>query len=229
MPLSEVIAILAAHRGTFSSLYLGMACLTFAGYANSMWVIKLFAVKHAWSATQAGVIVGIIIAFCGALGAVGGGNLADVLRSRGRTDANLRVALLGAAVMAVASVCYPLANSGAWAAAWLAPLVVGFSAPFGVVVAAIQQLVPGPMRAQATALFLFVINLLGMALGPLVVGWLTDRFSPDGQSLHLSLMVALVGGSLGAVLAFTLGLKCYRRTDAILAAVNPARGVTRQP
>ena len=109
--------------------------------------------------------VGIIIAFCGGAGAVGGGRVADVLRSRGRADANLRVALLGAAVMAVASVRYPLANSARGRRRGGA-VVVGFSAPFGVVVAAIQQLVPGPNARQATALFLFVINLLGMALGP---------------------------------------------------------------
>ncbi|MBM3882833.1 MAG: MFS transporter [Verrucomicrobia bacterium] len=218
MTLGEVFTFLWTHRGTFLSLFLGMACLTFAGYANSTWVIKLFAIRHGWSGADAGVVVGLIVALGGAVGAVGGGRLADFWRSRGRADANLRVALLGAVAMTIAGVCYPLAGSGAWAAAWLTPMVIGFSAPFGVVAAAIQQLAPGPMRAQASALFLFVVNLLGMGLGPLATGWLTDWLSPDGKSLHLALATALTAGSLAAVGFFAFGFKPYRKTNESLAA-----------
>src|SRR5262245_22194044 len=45
MSLREVFGFLSAHRGTFLSLFLGMACLTFAGYANSQWMIALFTRK----------------------------------------------------------------------------------------------------------------------------------------------------------------------------------------
>jgi MFS family permease len=222
MPLREVFAFLLAHRRTFLCLFLGMASLTFAGYANSQWIIEIFARQHGWLPARTGVVVGWIIAIAGALGAVGGGRLADTLRSRGHSDANLRAALLGAAVMVLGAVGYPLAGSGAQAAVWLTPLVAGFSAPFGVITAAIQQLAPSPMRAQATALYLFVINLLGLGCGPVAVGWLSDRLSPDGKSLHLSLLVALVSSSVSAVIFFTLGLKPYRRTCATLAAAEAA-------
>lgn len=113
---------------------------------------------------------------------------------------------------------YPLAVSGAWSARWLALLVIGFSAPFGVVAAAIQQLVPGPMRAQAAALFLLVNNLLGLGLEPLATGWLTDWLSPDGRSLHVALAAALTSGSLAAVGWFAMGFRPYRKTHEILAA-----------
>jgi MFS family permease len=220
MPLREVFGFLLAHRQTFLCLFLGMACLTFAGYANSQWIIEIFARKHGWLPARTGVVTGWVIALCGAIGAVGGGRLADGMRSRGRTDANPRAALLGAAVMVVGAVGYPLAGSGAQAAVWLAPLVVGFSAPFGVITAAIQQLAPSAMRAQATALYLFVINLLGLGCGPLAVGWLSDRLSSDGKSLHLSLLVALVSSAASAVILFALGLKPYRRTCEILATMD---------
>lgn len=214
MPLREVFAFLSAHRGTFLSLFLGMACLTFAGYANSMWMVLLFKERHGWPDAQTGLVLGLITGIGGALGAVGGGRVADAWQRRGRSDANLRVALLGATLMALAGACYPLAKSGAWAAAWLVPLVVGFSAPFGVVAAAIQTLAPAPMRAQASALFLFVINLLGLGLGPAVTGRLADFFSNGGldEGLHLALLIALLAGTLGALVIFGLGLKPYRRT-----------------
>jgi MFS family permease len=212
MPLRDVAAFLLAHRGTFLCLFLVMACITFASYANSQWMIELFARRHGWSPARTGVIVGVIVAGCGTVGAVAGGRLADFWRSRGGADAHLRVVLLAACLSLPLSVLYPLAGSGAMAALWLVPAVLLVSMPFGVVAAAIQQLVPTAMRAQASALYLFVINLLGLGLGPLAVGWLSDRISPDGQSLHLSVLVALVAGNLGAVVFAMLGLKPLRRT-----------------
>lgn len=218
IPLRDVFAFLFAHRGIFISLFLGMAFLTFAGYANSTWMIKFFIQRHDWSPQRTGLVLGLITAFGGALGAVGGGRLADSLRSCGHSDANMRVAILGAALMAIASVLYPLAASGAWAAAWLAPLVIGFSAPFGVVAADLQRLVPGRMRAQSSALFLFAINLLGMGLGPPVTGWLIDGLSSGDESkaVQLALLFALSAGSLTAMLIFALGLRSYRRATLVL-------------
>lgn len=214
LPLREVLAFLAAHRGAFSSLFFGGACLTFAGYANTTWVVKFFTQRHGWNPAQTGVTVGLIIAVAGALGAVGGGRLADALRVRGHSDANLRVAFLGAVLMATASFFYPLASSGAGSAAWLFAVIVGVSAPFGVVAAAVQQISPAPMRAQASALFLFVINVLGMGLGPPITGWLIDHLFPgdENRALCYALVIGIATGSILAGLIFALGLRPYRRT-----------------
>ena len=48
----------------------------------------------------------------------------------------------------------------------ITPVVFFCSMPFGVAPAAIQQMMPNTMRSQASALYLFVINLIGMGLGP---------------------------------------------------------------
>jgi MFS family permease len=211
--LRDVFVFLAAHRAIFLSLFLGMASLTFAGYANSAWMIKLFIQRHGWSPERTGLVVGFVTALGGGLGAVGGGRLADALRSRGFIDANMRVAILGAALMATSAIFYPLATSGEWAATGLMLLMIGFSAPFGVVAADIQHLAPSRMRAQTSALFLFVINLLGMGLGPPITGWLIDGLSSGDESkvVHLALMIAILAGSVIALLIFALGLRSYRR------------------
>lgn len=215
MPLREVFAFLVTHRATFLSLFLGMAFFTFAGYANSTWLVQFFLERHGWSPPRTGVVIGTITAVCGALGAVGGGRLADVLRSRGRADAPLMVAFLGGLIGLPVSALYALAGSGTASAIWLVPMVVGFSAQFGVIAAAVQHLAPASMRAQAAALFLFVVNLLGLGLGPLVTGWLTDVLAGAGQggsSLHLALLIALLFGSLAGTVTFAVGLRPYRRS-----------------
>ena len=54
------------------------------------------------------------------------------------------------------------------------PLSFFASAPFGVGAAAVQELVPDRMRAQAAAVYLFVMNLVGLAFGPSAVALATD-------------------------------------------------------
>jgi hypothetical protein len=66
------------------------------------------------------------------------------------------------------------------------------------------------MRAQATAVYLFVINLIGMGLGPTAVAVLTEDVFRDKQLVHYSLTI--VGGVSNAVAGMLLcaGLRPYR-------------------
>ena len=68
------------------------------------------------------------------------------------------------------------------------------------------------MRAQATALYLFVINLVGMGLGPLAVAALTENVFQDVKAVHLSLLVVGAGSFTLAIILLWAGLKPYRRS-----------------
>ena len=49
-------------------------------------------------------------------------------------------------------------------------------------------------------MLLFILNLLGMGLGPLAVGWLSDVYADLGvQSIRYALLSSLVFCALGAV------------------------------
>ena len=63
-----------------------------------------------------------------------------------------------------------------------------------------QGLATPAMRATAGAVLLFVINLIGLAVGPAVTGWLSDSLEPrfGAESLRyalliVSMMLALAG------------------------------------
>ena len=72
----------------------------------------------------------------------------------------------------------------------------------GPVISAFQHLVPPNMRATASAVFLFINNLIGIGLGNLVIGALSDamtaRFGDE------SLRYAILSGTGFYVLAATL-------------------------
>lgn len=212
VPLRDVWAYLRDNRRTFACLNLGIACLTFSAYGASSWVPTFFVRRYSWTPGQAGVVFGVIVGVAGTLGVMAGGALADWLRRRRYDDAEVRVAWLAAAGWLPFGVLYPLMPSGFLAAIVLAPTVFFMSAPFGVAPAAIQRMMPNAMRGQATALYLFVINLIGLGLGPTAVALVTDRVFRAPGAVHLSLLlVGLAANFVGMVLLW-FALRPYRQS-----------------
>jgi MFS family permease len=200
------------NRATFLYLNLGIALLTLEAYGGSYWIPSLFIRRHGWAQSYTGLVFGSIVAVGGALGIVTGGRLADRLRLRGQVDANVRIALLGAVAWLPFGLLFPIVPSAPWAATLLAPAVFFMSMPFGVAPAAIQQMMPNTMRAQATAIYLFVINLIGMGLGPTLVAALTEDVFRDKTAVGSSLLIVGVAAHLGGAGLLGLGLGPYRRS-----------------
>ena len=76
---------------------------------------------------------------------------------------------------------------------------------------AVQHLVPRPMRATASASFLFINNLVGLGVGPLLIGGLSDALKATygGDSLRYA-AVACTGFYLLAALLMLLSVRHLR-------------------
>ena len=90
--------------------------------------------------------------------------------------------------------------------------------PFGVAAAAIQEMMPNEMRGQASAIYLFVVNLIGLGLGPTAVAVMTDYVFRDDNMVNYSLLVVASVAHIGAALLLWLGLKPYLASLARLTA-----------
>jgi len=128
--------------------------------------------------------------------------------------APLRVGVIGAAGMLVSASAYPLMPSATLAVDWLA--VVNFFAafPWGAASAATAEIVPASLRAQGTALFLVVTNLISYTLGPISVALITDHVFHDKTALPYSLAIVNVVGMSAAIAFFVFGLPAFRATLA---------------
>ncbi|HVK99574.1 MAG TPA: hypothetical protein VM553_07180, partial [Dongiaceae bacterium] len=73
--------------------------------------------------------------------------------------------------------------------------------PFGVAPAALQDIMPNPMRGQASALYLFVVTLIGLGVGPTAVALMTDFVFRNDADLRYSLLIC---GAVAGVLAVVL-------------------------
>jgi MFS family permease len=207
-----VWAYVRENWATFLCLNLGLGLVALYAYGSNAWIPTLFIRRYGWTPRETGLVFGLIVATGGTLGMVTGGKLADWLRLRGHADADLRVALLAVVAGLPFVVLFPLAPSARSAAALLAGVVFFMSAPFGVAPAAIQRMMPNMMRAQATAFYLFAINLIGIGLGPTVVAALTEDVFGDKKAVHLSLLVVGAFTFASASVLLWFGLKPYRRS-----------------
>ncbi|MWV10718.1 MFS transporter [Pseudomonas sp. R-28-1W-6] len=214
VPLAEVGRYIRSNRRTVLCHNFGFAGLAFAGYGSAAWIPTFYIRTYGWDASQVGVVYGSIVAVCGCLGIVLGGRLADWLVKRGHSDANMRVGLIAALGALPLVALFPLMGNALWASLLLVPTVFCLSMPFGVAPAAIQEIMPNSMRGQASAIYLFVITLIGLGVGPTAVALVTDYVFADDQALRYSLLLVSSLAVLSSVVLLGMSLKPYR--DSLL-------------
>lgn len=224
VPLSEVGRYIRANRRTVLLHNFGFAGLAFAGYGSAAWVPTFYIRTYGWDAGQVGIVYGSIVAVFGCLGIVFGGRLADWMAKRGRSDANMRVGLYAAMGALPMVVLFPLMDTAFWASVLMAPTVFCLSMPFGVAPAAIQEIMPNSMRGQASAIYLFVITLIGLGVGPTAVALVTDFVFADDAALRYSLLIVTTMAVLMSIILLAKSLKPYRESVTRLEqwAANPA-------
>jgi MFS family permease len=213
VPFREVVAYINENRVTFLCHGFGFGLVSMGSYGASSWV-PTYLVRHfGWKESEAGIAYGTLVTIFGTLGIMTGGRMADWMRERrGRLDSNMRVAMWVTIIsLPLAIVAYNLENAS-WFLAMLSPVVFLTAAPFGVAPAAIQQMMPNPMRGQASAIYLFLNNLIGLGLGPTSVALFTDYVYGDDQRVGDSLLAITVIGKTAAALILFAGLRPFLRS-----------------
>lgn len=206
-----LLRFLAAHRWAVSAHLLGMGLISLVMYGTMAWVPTFFFRTYGMPVPEAGLYFGIIMAIGGAGGLLTGGWLSDRMLKAGRKDAPLRTMLLSCLFggpFLVAAMFMP--------SAWTAFIVLGIGMYLatwhGVAGAALQLITPNEVRAQITAVYFFVANLIGLGLGPTAIAAVTDfGFGYDG-ALRWSIAIVAGCGMALAGLILWLGLKPYARS-----------------
>jgi MFS family permease len=211
-PLSEVIAYLSQNWKTFLCHNVGFALLSFSSYGSSAWIPTFFVRNHGWTEATAGQVYGWIVAIASTLGIVAGGRLADWMAERGYRDATMRVGVIVSLAWFPSGMLYPLVSDATTAAWLIVPSAFFASAPFGVAPAAIQQMMPNSMRGQASAIYLFVVNLIGLGLGPTAVAMTTDYIFQDDNAVRYSLLAVATLAHVVAAILLWAGIKPFQRS-----------------
>jgi MFS family permease len=155
-----------------------------------------------------GYVAGLSFFIAMPLGLAFGGWLAERYWKKGTHDGNIRVVVLSTLVSVPFGIAGPLMPNP-----WLAVgclLLAQLTAMMAAAPenAAIQTVTPNRLRGQMTFLFLFMMNVVGMGLGPFIVGALNQYvFGEQEIRASLSMLALLMGAP--AILIFWRGLRPY--------------------
>ena len=210
MPIGEVLAYIRANGRTFVCHNLGFALLSFSSYGSGAWIPEFLQRTYGVEARDAGVTYGIIVILFGTLGIVCGGLLADRLAQSGYRDAKMRTGLIASLVFVPAGLAFPLVETANLAYLLMIPAVFFASMPFGCAPAAIQEMMPNPMRGQASAIYLFVVNLIGLGMGPTAVAMTTDFVFGDDDAIRYSLVLVATAAHIFSALFLWGGMRPFR-------------------
>jgi predicted MFS family arabinose efflux permease len=198
------------RRPALRHLVLALSIGAFGTYGIAQWIAAFFIRVHGLSLTEIGVWSGLSSGAGGVLGVLAGGYLATRLIPRDpRWELWLpAIAYGGSAPLYAAVFLIP---------AWPAAIAIKFFAVLlaasggGVALSAVQSFAEPNRRATAVALVLFLSSLLGLGLGPLLVGALSDVLNAKlgAQSLRYALL-ASTAALLWAGLHFHLASRTAR-------------------
>ncbi len=200
------------HFLAFSLIGIGIA-----GYL--VWTPTLFIRTWGWDAPTIGLAYGGILFVLGTAGVYAGGWVADRLESRGHRDAILRATVYGGIALVPLAVATPLMPNGTLALIGLGATSFLLAFPQGLPAAALQVITPNPLRAQMTALYFLVGNLIALGFGPTLVALVTDYGFRDPADLRYSLAVVSACVIPVGVLLAWLALKPYRASRERAEAV----------
>ena len=179
------------HWLTMLTHHVGFGSMALAGYAIIFWAPTFFVRIHGSTPRELALILGIAYSVGGTAGTYLGARIGQRLYARGHFDWPFRGTLAWAWLMLPLTWVITTTQSVSIAAALFTPLVVFVNVPFGMSFGALPVIAPARLRAQVAAIYLIVGSAVGMGLGPVVLGAVSDHIYPAPDGVRHSLMLVV--------------------------------------
>ncbi len=205
-PLRTVISNLLSKK-TFWFVALGSGFNAFGTYGVGNFLPSFLIRVHEVDIATAGIVLGLAMGLGGMLGTFFGGYFADRQEDK---RWYMWIALLGGLLNTIPSLILFFTGNGE-----LAMGMVFFTSTFtafylGPSIAVCHSLVNAKMRAFTSSIFFFILNLIGLGIGPLAIGLLSDFLEPTygNLSLRYAFCITIFTGILSSIF-FYLGSRTY--------------------
>ncbi len=193
---------------TFWYLALGSSLSAFVGYGNGNFFPSFLIRNHGMTLTEVGITLAITAGVMGAIGSYLGGYLADFF---GKEDKRwyIWIPLAGGMLGFFPSFYILLSDNTQSVLIGVAIVNLLTTTYLGPVLAISHSMVPPAMRALTSAILFFIMNIIGLGLGPLTTGILSDTFEPIFGSNHLryAMLVTVLIGALGMLMFYIASRK----------------------
>lgn len=192
----------------------GFPSISFVTYGVGFWSAPFMQRVHGESIADAGLYLGLGSAIGGFIGIIAGGYLADLWKAR-TVNARLYIGL-SIPVLAIPFALGFLYTDSVLAA-YLFSFVFSILSPawIGSGASTINDLVMPRMRATASAYYVLMNTFIGLALGPYLMGQISDLNFAGGMASSEALRSAMAWGlgMFGVSAAFLLGAMKYLAGD----------------
>lgn len=200
------------HRRVYFAFLVGVPFNVVLLYGLQSWVPTFLVRVHEWDLPLAGRAYGVVALVSGSAGVLAGPVAARWLESRGRADAPLRIAAWSAGLASLSAIAGVLQPD-----AWLSLALIGVASfwitfPFALITAALQRVTPNEMRGLVAGVYVVMVSVMGLGLGPTLVAVLTDSVFQDPAAVGKSLALMFAGVGPLAVLLLASGMSSYAAT-----------------
>jgi predicted MFS family arabinose efflux permease len=212
MRFGEALKALASRKAYWYACF-GASVISFLGYGHAAFLGGFYARVHEMPLGQIGLALGVMLGVSGMIGTLIGGQIADRAAKR-----DTRAYFTVPAVAMVVSIPFFVAGmlvEGALASLALLAIPTALNSLwYGPIYAAVQGIAGPQLRATAVAIMLFIVNMIGLGLGPLAVGALSDYLATAqgmgaAEGLRWAILVSS-GFGLVTVALFFLGRRTIR-------------------
>jgi len=184
-----------SRRPSFVHMTVAAGLSSYVGYSVISFLPSFLVRSYGMPVDEVGIYLGLIIGIVGGSGFFLGGYIADHL---GQSNHRRALSFIGVTVLLTAVPYAAMFLSDSWQIALLLFLVPAATANvyLAPVLSQAQGLVSLRMRAMASALALLIINVIGLALGPLLTGVLSDvleaQFAEESMRYSLLIVTSII-------------------------------------
>lgn len=210
-PFKAVVRFMMGN-GVLRNIVLAGTLIAFTGYASVIWFPIYLVRIHELGTGATGTYLALLIGVGGAIGIYAGGRAADWLSQRfGAGWGAWLIAIVSLITVPLLYVSFQAETAAIALWAYAIPAALG-TVYVGTGFAIIQNQTPLHMRSVAAAINLFILNIIGLGVGPFAVGLFSDLLEPTygGDSLRYALMLTLAVTVWGAVHYYRAGVLLQR-------------------
>jgi len=207
------VTFIKLHKKTFFCHFIGFSFYTMMLYSLLGWAPAYYMRHFGLDASQTGYVLGCIILVANTAGALFCGWLIDFFSKRGYSDAAIRAGALGCAALIIPSVLFTQVDNLYLSFALIFVAMFFSTFPIPASAAATQMLTPNQLRAQVSAKFLLISNLIALGMGTTAVALITDNYFEN--TLMVGHSISIVNAVAGVIGVFLLYKGCRYYRDSI--------------
>jgi MFS family permease len=206
----RLLSELRAHSKFYFCTFVGISSIILVTYALLSWMPSVLMREYQWTAAHVGASYGWMVVISSVLGLLVGGTSVDLMMRRGMSHSHLVLSLLVGALSFILLLLLAFSTSATATLIFAGMLHFVMATPIGIIPAYVQLTSPAGLRGQFSSLYVMTVNIVGLAIGPSLVGFFSSLTS-DPRGLRLS----MTGVSACFVLIAIALLVMARQTDRV--------------